>query len=367
METMITEAPGDRERAGAGLAPLSLLVVAEAALRYRRMLFGLPVALGLVAVVLGLLLRGHTASASFLPETAGGDLSRYANLAAQFGVSLPVSGRTQESPDFYVELLRSRELLSAVALDTFRIAGEPDGQDTMHGPLVDLLRVEDETPDARVLQAVEKLRGRVSANVELASGVVTLEVTLGHPALAEQVARRLLDRLNAFNLGKRQSRARAERAFIAERLEAAQQELRQAEAELERFLAANRRYQDSPQLVFAAARLQRRVDLRQQVFSMLAQAYEQARIDEVRDTPVLTILDAPEGSSEPSGSVIVLLLAGMMAGFAVALAWVLAGEYVAREREVNPSAVARLVAVWSEITPRLARRIRRPGAATGDR
>ena len=50
------------------------------------------------------------------------------------------------------------------------------------------------------------------------------------------------------------------------------------------------------------ARLQRRVELGQQVYSTLALSYEQARIDEVRNTPLLILIDRPEGSARRYGS-----------------------------------------------------------------
>ncbi len=37
----------------------------------------------------------------------------------------------------------------------------------------------------------------------------------------------------------------------------------------------------------------REVSLRQQLFTTIAQSYEQARIDEVRDTPVFTVIEQP--------------------------------------------------------------------------
>jgi uncharacterized protein involved in exopolysaccharide biosynthesis len=59
------------------------------------------------------------------------------------------------------------------------------------------------------------------------------------------------------------------------------------------FLEANRQWQDSPLLQFRHDGLQRKVTLRQTVLTTLVQSYEQARISEVRDTPVITVLQAP--------------------------------------------------------------------------
>ena len=59
------------------------------------------------------------------------------------------------------------------------------------------------------------------------------------------------------------------------------------------FMQANRQWDNSPDLQFQHDRLQRDITLRQQVYTTLVQSFEQARIAEVRDTPVITVLQEP--------------------------------------------------------------------------
>ena len=67
-------------------------------------------------------------------------------------------------------------------------------------------------------------------------------------------------------------------------------------------------------LEFEYSRLNREVMLRQEVYQTLTKAYEEARIAEVRDTPVLTVIDsaiAPVKASGPRrilGSVVALIV-----------------------------------------------------------
>src|ERR1700682_3977966 len=70
-------------------------------------LFGTLLAL----VAAGLEPATYAASASFIPQ--GADLGRtgLASIAGQFGVSIPTQNQSL-SPDFYSQLLRSRELLT---------------------------------------------------------------------------------------------------------------------------------------------------------------------------------------------------------------------------------------------------------------
>jgi uncharacterized protein involved in exopolysaccharide biosynthesis len=91
-----------------------------------------------------------------------------------------------------------------------------------------------------------------------------------------------------------------------------------------RFLESNRNYSGSPTLQATRDRLQRELSLKSQIHSTLTQAYEQARIDEVRDTPVITVVEAPEVSARPDSRRMVIrlavaLLVGLVLAVAVAL------------------------------------------------
>ena len=69
--------------------------------------------------------------------------------------------------------------------------------------------------------------------------------------------------------------------------------LDEAEDSLRQFYERNRRIADSPRLQFEEGRLRRRIDLRQEIYLVLNRELEQARLDEVRDTPILNIIDPP--------------------------------------------------------------------------
>ena len=98
---------------------------------------------------------------------------------------------------------------------------------------------------------------------------------------------------------RRQSQAAAERKFIEARLGEMKGELRDAENQLQRFLQQNQGFRNSSELAFTHDRLQREVAMRQQVFTSLSQWYEQAKIDEVRNTPVITVVEQPNFPVRP--------------------------------------------------------------------
>ena len=80
----------------------------------------------------------------------------------------------------------------------------------------------------------------------------------------------------------------------------------------------------TPQLALRDQRLLRSVDLRQQLYVNLSTSYEQARIEEFRDTPSITVVDPPRtpySKASPKRRLIVIAAAalGLFVGLAVAL------------------------------------------------
>lgn len=316
-----------------------------------------PIAFVLLAVAIWFVKRPEYVATSTLKSQSSATVSsRLAGLAAQFGIS-SIPTDQAESPQFYVTLLTSSDLLRAVVLTEYRFPTGPDQSDTIHASLFDLLPHDEHRPrDAQVHQAVNKLRSQVSATSDLESGVVKLSTRAQWPDLAVEVNRRMLQLLHQFNVQRRQSQATAEREFIQARLSEAQDQYHRAESALEDFLEHNRAIGDSPDLTFEQARLQRRVDFRQQIYTSLAQSYEQARIDEVRNTPVVTVIDNPEGSAQkaPPGFILFVLVSGFL-GMLLTLALVALLESISQTRIENPSAYKQFEQLRHGLWNRLAR------------
>ncbi|MDQ2891398.1 MAG: Wzz/FepE/Etk N-terminal domain-containing protein [Gemmatimonadota bacterium] len=252
----------------------------------------------------------YTATAEFSPQSkksAGG----LAGVAAQLGVSVGGLDGVEQSPAFYVDLASSRTILGAIV-------------DSLQPELPAELGVTERDPLRRRDVSVERLRDALAATFSQRTGVVTIGVTMPSPALAADLVARILREIARFNLLNRQTQASAERRFTEARLSDARAELASAEARVQGFLERNRQYQNAPQLVFEYDRLTREVGLRQQLFGSLAQAFEQAKIDEVRDTPLITIVERPQPPSRPDSRgllrwALVAAAVGLILGTALAL------------------------------------------------
>ena len=297
--------------------------------RHRVVVVSSALALGLAVAGYGLSQgRSYSSRATFIAQASKGSNSM-SGLAAQFGVALPVADAAQ-SPQFYVDLLHSNQVLSPVALGTYTVP--IDGREVT-GDLASFYRISESRPMFKRDKVIKALNRRLFTTADAKTGVVTLNVSAPYPTLAEQVALRLLDQLNTFNLTGRRSRATQERKFTEERMLEVGGELRAAEARLEQFLETNREYRLSPKLTLQQDRLSRDVSLRQQVYNSLAQSYEQAKIEEVRDLPVITTISEPEVPvlPDPRGLLLRTLFA-LVAGAGIGLAIGFIREWMARRR-----------------------------------
>jgi uncharacterized protein involved in exopolysaccharide biosynthesis len=316
-----------------------LIVLVNVLLRNAPLTLGIPILLFLLIVGYGLLQpRSYTADARFMPESAaGGAAGRLPGLAAQFGVDLPSGGG--ESLDFYMQLLRSRHLLGQAAVTNYSVKLSDDR--TASVPLTRLYVEEPAQPDDALRETVERLRDDVTARADSRAGTINLTTRAPSATLAVQLNRRLIELLNEYNVQTRQSRGRAEREFVEARIRESALELREAERQLERFLEQNRLYESSPTLRFEASRLERSVNLHQQLHNTLLQSYERARLAEIRDIPVITVIDWPEGSEQVAGrglfgrGLLALILGGL-----VGLGAAFGREYAIRDRRRNPGAYA---------------------------
>ncbi len=317
--------------------------LAAVLLRHAKLVLGLPLVMGVAAFLYFQFAGSYVAESTLTPEASASGLARLAGLAARFGAAVPgLGGEDQGSIDFYSMVLQSPALLAEVVETPYHFAKTPAGTDSVEGTLVQLYGVKGDDQREKVRKAVIRLQGRLSVSTDRLANVVTLQVKAPWRELAQQINRRMLEVLNTFNLQQRQTQARAERVFAEQRVNLAREELATAEDSLEAFLEKNRSYQTSPRLVFEAARLQRRIDLQQQVYTTLVQAYEAARIDEVRNTPVYTVIQPPELYTRRSRSQIVMGLLAFVFFMVVCATIALLWEYLAQERARHPESFAGL-------------------------
>ncbi|GJM44555.1 MAG: hypothetical protein DHS20C21_13970 [Gemmatimonadota bacterium] len=271
----------------------------------------------IAAVILALLLpKQYTAKVMLLPTDDGeqGFPSQLSGIASSFGLQFPFGSVSQS--DLYPTILASDRLLGDLIDESFAPApGETPVK------LVDLLvERKNLSEHEHRMRALTDLRENViRAHKDTETGVVSLQVTTHGAELSADVANRLTSRLEKYLIDTRQVEGSRNRAFLSERLDLVSGDLKSAEENLKQFREKNRRVNDSPELLLQVDRLRREVLVQEQIFLELQRQTEVAKIEEVKNTPVLRILDdahAPIRPSHPK-KVIVVVMGFVLSLFAV--------------------------------------------------
>lgn len=245
-----------------------------------------------------------TATTSFVPEQVLGTnnvsiLSALGGLGSLLGdgggASALAKLREGPSTEFFADVLTSTELMTAALRTEF---ADPTTPGTTH-QLIDLLDVNGPTPERRFGNALRKFKRRVKVLISRKSNIVNLSVTLGDPVLSASVANRMLALLNTFNLERRQRASTEQRRFAEFRLRTARAELDSVELAKQAFLDANRNYYESTRLLAIYEQIDRAVRVKEGILIGLTKTFEESRVAEVRDTPLLTVVDTATPPDRP--------------------------------------------------------------------
>jgi uncharacterized protein involved in exopolysaccharide biosynthesis len=264
----------------------------------------------LVAATIGALAavvwpKTWTATTTFVPEQALGSnntsilgaLGGLGSLLGEAGGGAAALSRLKDGPstEFFADVLTSNELLSTTLRTPFV---DPEDSGTKK-PLIELLDVSGSTPERRFGNGVRKFKKKVLVVISRKSAIVNLSVTLPDPVLSAAVANHMLNLLNKFNLERRQRSSTEQRRFAEARLAIAKGELDAAEKDRQVFLDANRTYYESPRLLAVYDQFDRGVRVKEGIFVGLTKTFEDSRVAEVRDTPLLTVVDVATVPDRP--------------------------------------------------------------------
>jgi uncharacterized protein involved in exopolysaccharide biosynthesis len=169
----------------------------------------------------------------------------------------------------------------------------------------------------------------------------------------------LVSGVNRFNLETRKTQAVAERQFVEAQAAEHERLLRDAEERLQLFEQQNR-VANSPELATQRDRLRRAVELRQQVYTSLVQNREEARIREVRDTPVITVLEDPRlAAFSESRKLALKSLLGVVGGAMIGMLAAFLIQGLAGARHQPTDEAREFFHLVQEATPRFLRRAAR--------
>lgn len=139
--------------------------------------------------------------------------------------------------------------------------------------------------------AVNKFDKHVKVNEDRLSGLIKISTTFQDPILAADIANFIGNEVERYIQKENSAQSNKEKLFIFDRLSIVKSELEVSELELKKFKERNRGYEDSPELFMLYSQLFREVEAKKQVYLTLQQQLELARIEEVKQSPILHILD----------------------------------------------------------------------------
>jgi uncharacterized protein involved in exopolysaccharide biosynthesis len=238
--------------------------------------------------------KSWAATTSFVPEQAisggsGGILGAIGSIGSLLGDNGGALGKLSDGPsgEFYADVLTSQELLVSTLRSPFPDPSAPGRT----RPLLELLEPKGETPIQKLGNATRALKKRTTIELTRRSGIVKLTVTLDDPTLSANVANQMLVLLNAFNLDRRQRTSAEQRRFSELRLLTARRELDSIVSVRRAFLEENRALSNSPRLLGRYEELDRLVQIKEQVLLGLTRTFEESRLTEVKDTPLIAVVD----------------------------------------------------------------------------
>ena len=253
-----------------------------------------------------LLTKYYSAHISLYPakKDAIQGLGQFQSLATNFGMNMPNSDQ-----DFNIsDVVQSRLIANKVLQKKWVLqTGSELG-------LIEIWRM-DKSPwyaffksaltDSAYIQdkAIKHLAKYVEVVEDRLTSLIKITVTLEDPVVSASVANFIGDQVQSYIQKENSAQTNKEKLFISDRLLIVKNELESLELELKNFKERNRGYEDSPELFMIFSRLFREVEAKKQLYITLQQQLELARIEEVKQTPILHILDyavPPSRKSSPN-------------------------------------------------------------------
>lgn len=158
-------------------------------------------------------------------------------------------------------------------------------------------------------KAIKKFNKHVQVTEDRISGLIKITTTLQDPLVAANIANFIGSEVELYIQKENSAQSTREKLFIYDRLSIVKKELESSELRLKDFKERNRGFEDSPELFMTYSQLFREVEAKKEVYLTLQQQLELARIEEVKQTPILHILDhavSPVSKSYPNRVMILI-------------------------------------------------------------
>lgn len=317
-------------------AEIDLLEVFIKTWQHRKFIILFTAAFTILGIAYALLKQPLYESSTKLYKTEGesSSMSRIQGLASQFGFG----GSLGSSELFNItDLVNSRSIKTQLL---YKKWDTEKYQDSVN--LITYWEIEKATKAEDTHAGLETLNEFIGVNTDEETQLTTITVLMQEPELAADVANHIVFLIEDYIQNKQKMQTRENLAYIQKRLDSVKVELTRAEEDLKSFRKRNRMTSLSPELQTQQMRLQRELTIKQEVFLVLQKELEMTKIELVKETPVINILDkaeAPVLRAKPKRKLVVIisLFAGLFLSLFSLILWYL-WSYVRNEmraRNVN--------------------------------
>lgn len=263
----------------------------------------------------------YSSSVTILPEYGNKSttLSRLSSLAALAGVNVGEGAPTE----IYQNLIMSESVLEPVIYANYY---SEDLGDSVN--LLEYFKIEsDNDPPSALdsrkmfLTALRVLTEQViKTDRDRLTGIMTITVTAGESRLSAAIANKITESLDTYIRTKRKSFASEQRYYLEKRTQQVKDSLTSVEVALKTFREQNRVVGQSPQLMLEQARMLRNHEIQQEVFVELTKQLEIAKIDEIKETPIVNIKEEAKdpvikAGPRRAGTLIIIMFLSIAASF----------------------------------------------------
>jgi uncharacterized protein involved in exopolysaccharide biosynthesis len=238
---------------------------------------------------------------TILPEygSKSNMLSQLSGLASLAGVKVGDSAPTE----LYQNIITSETVLQNVVYAKYKTSEYPDSVNLIK--YFEIL-VDDNDPVLKkrkefLLIYESLLQNRIATNVDRMTKILNVTVTMPEAQLSADVANNLVKALDLYIRTQRKSYATEQSFYIEKRTQQVKDSLSFAEDKLKTFREQNRITSQSPNLLLEQGRLLRNIEILQTVFIELTKQLEIAKIDQIKDAPVLNVKEFAKSPVKKAG------------------------------------------------------------------
>lgn len=246
-----------------------------------------------------------------------------------------ITGATISTNNLYEEIIMSRKLMYRILERKF-----PLDKSKEEVTLLSILDIGEPIFEKKIQKGYKLMTKELVDVSTNPKDITSVTVYSRQRKLAPLIAKALVEELDAFNRNTAMQKAKENRLFIEERLKDTEDSLIKAEEILKEFREKNKRIEKSPQLQLEIGRLQRELSVQSEVFLTLRKEYELVKIEEVKNLPMLRILDEPVIPFEKSRpmrtrEMMISIIVSFVIGISLALGFEFSNDLFSKSENVD--------------------------------